>query len=193
VRPMLVEAIDKEATIDHDAVASAIVVADQAMGHGSQSIADIVVVSGELDRSRTREVAGAIERLNHALRSEQRPYVLIGPGRWGSRDPWLGIPVTWPQVSGARTIVETDFRDLLIEPSQGSHFFHNLTALGVTFFTVHSQGEGRIDWQWLGCQQAQCEELEGRVRHIRLERPLEVLVDGAAGRGVILEGKPARK
>jgi CheY-like chemotaxis protein len=190
VRPMIVEAVGDGATISAEALDSAIVVSDRAMGHGrSRAIADIVVVASDLERARTRDVAGIVERLNQELRAQKRPYVLIGPGRWGSRDPWLGIPVTWPQVAGAKAIVETDFVDLEVEPSQGSHFFHNLTALGVTFLAVPRQGSGRINWAWLGAQPAVREELGGRVRHIRLEQPLEVLVDGAAGRGVILPGE----
>ena len=190
VRPMIVEAVDEGATIDAEALASAIVVSDRAMGHGrSRAISDIVVVASDLERARTRDVAGVVERLNHELRAAGRPYVLIGPGRWGSRDPWLGIPVTWPQVAGAKAIVETDFKDLEVEPSQGSHFFHNLTALGVTFLAVPRQGAGRINWPWLRAQPAVRAELDGLVRHIRLEQPLEVLVDGAAGRGVILAGE----
>jgi CheY-like chemotaxis protein len=187
VRPMFVERLDRETSIDNDTMASAIVSSERAMGHGRMhTVSDIVVVSADLDRARTREVSSVIDRLNHALRTEGRPYVLIGPGRWGSRDPWLGIPVSWPQVSGARAIVETDFCDLQVEPSQGSHFFHNLTSFGVAFLTVRRDGEGRINWAWLSAQPAVQEEMAGQVRHIRLEKPLQVLVNGATGRGVIL-------
>ncbi|HSN53143.1 MAG TPA: hypothetical protein VLT32_00655, partial [Candidatus Sulfomarinibacteraceae bacterium] len=114
--------------------------------------------------------------------------ILIGPGRWGSSDPWLGIPVTWPQISTVRAIVETDFADLQVEPSLGSHFFHNLTCFGVAFFAVHElEGRGSINWDWLDRQATRWSALDGSIRHIRLENPAQVLVDGAASRGVILE------
>ena len=141
-----------------------------------------------MDRSQTTEAAAAIEQLNRNLRREGRQSILIGPGRWGSRDPWLGIPVTWPQISTARAIVETDFTDLQVEPSLGSHFFHNLTCCGVAFFDVHEQNEsGVINWDWLDRQETENEALDGVVRHLRLEQAAQVLVDGATSRGVILE------
>ena len=127
-------------------------------------------------------------RLKRELREAGRSCILIGPGRWGSRDPWLGIPVTWPQISTARAIVETDFGDLEVEPSQGSHFFHNLTSSGVAFLAVHRQQDGgAINWEWLDAQPIVTQELGGAVRHIRLERPVRVLVDGASNRGVVVQ------
>ena len=90
-----------------------------------------------------------IGRLNSRLLAEKVPYVLIGVGRWGSRDPWLGIPVTWDQVAGAKVIVEAGLRDLKVTPSQGSHFFQNLTSFQVGYFTVNAD-EGFVDWAWLG-------------------------------------------
>ncbi len=189
VRPMMVASVDRAMTIAPDSIGSAVVFAERAMGHGrSTDISDLVVVAASLDRARTTEVAAAVERYNRVLRGASRPYVLIGPGRWGSRDPWLGVPVAWPQVSGARAIVETDFADLQVEPSQGSHFFHNLSALGVSFFSVPTNSEGRIDWTWLEAQPTASQELDGLVRHIRLASPLEVVVDGTVGRGVIRAG-----
>jgi DNA-binding response OmpR family regulator len=189
VRPMMVASVDRSVTIAPESVGSAVVFAERAMGHGrATDISDVVVVAAGLDRARTGDVAAAVERYNRVLREASRPYVLIGPGRWGSRDPWLGIPVSWPQVSGARAIVETDFVDLQVEPSQGSHFFHNLSALGVSFFSVPTNSEGHIDWAWLEAQPAASQELDGLVRHIRLPSPLEVVVDGTVGRGIIRAG-----
>jgi len=110
----------------------------------------------------------------------------MGPGRWGSRDPWLGIPVSWSQISAARVIVETDFADLEVEPSQGSHFFHNLTSFGISYLCVARRStESFIDWRWLDAQPAMQEEVGGSVRHIRLAAPLRVVVDTAKGRGTI--------
>ncbi len=83
------------------------------------------------------------------------PYILIGLGRWGSADPWLGIPVTWEQISGARVIVESGLKDIKVTPSQGSHFFQNLTSFRVGYFTVNpEEGEGFLDWDWLAAQPA---------------------------------------
>jgi hypothetical protein len=110
--------------------------------------------------------------------------VLIGVGRWGSADPWLGIPVTWDEISGARVIVESGFRDVRVTPSQGSHFFQNLTSFQVGYFTVNAEaGEGFVDWDWIAAQPA-----DGAlpfVRHLRFDRPLVVRMGGKDGRGVI--------
>ena len=136
------------------------------------------------------EVAEAVSYFNSKLNQEGRPYLLIGVGRWGSNDPWLGIPVKWDQVSGARVIVEAGFRDFRVTPSQGSHFFQNLTAFQVGYFTVNPDaGEGFIDWEWLG-EQMPVEERDC-VRHLRFETALEVVMNGRANAGVVV--KPAFK
>ena len=125
-------------------------------------------------------------RLNGLLLSQRRPYALIGVGRWGSRDPWLGIPVTWDQVAGAQVIVEAGLRDLNVTPSQGTHFFQNLTSFNVGYFTVNPEtGDGEIDWDWLDAQPAASQA--AHVRHIRLERPILVLMDGKKNEGLILK------
>ena len=135
----------------------------------------------------TQQVAKELEEINRALLGEQRPYLLIGFGRWGSSDPWLGIPVNWGQVSGARAIVETSLPGFDIEPSQGSHFFHNITSLQVSYFHVHHEDASAVDWAWLNAQPS----VVGTdlVRHIRLEEPIVIRVDGRSGSGIIL--KPA--
>ena len=130
------------------------------------------------------EIAVEIESLNSVLDLEQRPYVLIGFGRWGSSDPWLGIPVTWPQISGARVIIEATLPEMHVDASQGSHFFHNLLSFHVQYFTVRHTGEYAIDWAWLDRQPALAET--DFLRHVRLAEPLQVRVDGRCGRGVIL-------
>ncbi|MGV8041869.1 MAG: hypothetical protein AB2L07_18020 [Thermoanaerobaculaceae bacterium] len=158
-----------------------------ALGHGSvRDLRDVVLVLADLDRARTVEVAGVLERIDRSLRQAGRPYLLVGPGRWGSRDHWLGIPVAWSQVSGARAIVETDFVDLVGDPSQGSHFFHHLTAAGIPFLGVHHGDGGRINWEWLCAQPAMVTACEGKVRHLRLDGPLEVRVDGRRREGVVV-------
>lgn len=108
---------------------------------------DVVYVrSGTFDTSRTQRIASEIGELNNRLRSEKRPYVLVGPGRWGSSDPWLGTPVKWPSISEAKVIVECGLENFRVEPSQGTHFFQNLTSFGVGYLTINPfMGDGRFD------------------------------------------------
>ena len=162
------------------------------LGHGRvEGIHDLVVVDFQrFERARSRDAATEIGRLNRALLARGAPYLLIGVGRWGSRDPWLGIPVTWDQVAGARVIVEAGLRDLRVEPSQGSHFFQNLTSFHVGYFTVNpaaasAGSEGFVDWDWLDAQPALSEH--AHVRHLHLESPILVKMDGRKGEGVILK------
>ncbi len=158
----------------------------QVLGHGRiRDIRDLVVVDREsYDRLRSVETAREIARLNAQLSKEGRPYVLIGVGRWGSRDRFLGIPVTWDQISGARAIVEAGFRDLVVTPSQGTHFFENLVTNGVGYFTVNPErGEGSLDWDWLARQPATSER--AAVRLLRLEAPVSVHMRGGCSDGWI--------
>jgi hypothetical protein len=188
VRPLVVESVHAGVHLDSATCDRALVYSESALGHGrTTGVADLIVIDPDrFDRSATSRAAAVIDRLNRDLRRAGRTSVLIGPGRWGSQDPWLGIPVSWSQISTARAIVETDFSDLQVEPSQGSHFFHNLTCFRVAFLAAHARGGPvRIDWEWFRSQPALVEELDGSLRHLRLEEPLEILVDGASGRGVI--------
>jgi CheY-like chemotaxis protein len=158
------------------------------LGNGRiEGIRDLVVVDFQrFERARSREAAAEVGRLNGLLRASGTPYVLIGVGRWGSRDPWLGIPVTWDQVSGAQVIVEAGLRDLSVTPSQGTHFFQNLTSFNVGYFTVNPEaGDGLIDWAWLEAQPAVSNAVH--VRHLRLEQPLLVLMNGKQSEGLILK------
>lgn len=158
------------------------------LGHGKiTGMRDLVVVDyHRFDRLRSVEVAEQVARINAALQDEGVPYLLIGVGRWGSMDRHLGIPVTWNQIAGARVIVESGFKDLQVTPSQGTHFFQNLTSLNVGYFTVNPQaGEGFIDWDWLAAQPALGET--EFVRHIRLTEGVRVTMNGRTGEGVILK------
>ena len=161
------------------------------MGNGSiDDLHDVVVVDfHRFDRSMSRAAASEIARFNAGLLREGRPYLLLGVGRWGSTDPWLGIPVSWDQISGARVIVESGFRDFRVTPSQGSHFFQNLTSFQVGYFTVNADvDEGFIDWDWLAAHAALGEMQH--VRHLRFDRPLVVKMNGRRNEGVIY--KPGR-
>ena len=112
---------------------------------------------------------------------------MIGFGRWGSSDPWLGIPVNWGQISGARVIVEATLEGMTIEPSQGAHFFHNISSFRVSYFTVHHESATPIAWDWLSRQRVVRQT--DYVRHVELDQPLLVKVDGRSGRGTVSYGK----
>ena len=158
------------------------------LGNGRiENLQDLVVVDSQrFERSRSQEVAKAVAHFNGLLSSENRPYLLIGVGRWGSNDPWLGIPVDWDEISGARVIVEAGFHDFRVTPSQGSHFFQNLTAFQIGYFTVNPDaGEGSVDWEWLS-QQPSVQE-DGCVRHLRFDAPMRVVMNSRKSQGVIFK------
>lgn len=156
------------------------------MGNGCiDGIRDIVFVdAASFDRGRSAEVATVVAGINERLAHERRPYVLIGPGRWGSFDPWIGIPVTWHQISWARLIAEAPARDLPIEPSQGTHFFHNMTSAGIGYFSLCENSEKEfIRWDLLHALPG--EEAAPGVWHVRLQQPLSVRMDGQTQEGII--------
>ncbi len=156
------------------------------LGNGRlEGLRDIVYVDAEaFDRGRSAEVASIVAEENERLARERRPYVLIGPGRWGSFDPWIGIPVAWHQISNARVIVEVPAKDLPMEPSQGTHFFHNMTSAGIGYFSLGESNENEfVRWDLL--RKLPGKEVAPGVRHVRLSRPLSVRMDGQAQQGVI--------
>jgi hypothetical protein len=159
------------------------------MGNGRWDILrDVVYVKPAAFEARfTPAIAGELEEVNQRLLEEDCPYLLIGFGRWGSSDPWLGIPVTWGQVSGARVIVEATLPGMDVEPSQGSHFFHNISSLGVGYLMIPHHARPPIDWAWLETRPAVAES--DHVRHVRLRRPLRVEIDGRKGRGAVWRGR----
>ncbi|HEX9638855.1 MAG TPA: PEP/pyruvate-binding domain-containing protein [Acidobacteriota bacterium] len=158
------------------------------LGNGAlEELRDLLVVDfHRFERSRSLQVAGEVARFNAELSAAGTPYILIGVGRWGSIDPLLGIPVTWDQISGARVIVESGFRDFVVTPSQGTHFFQNLTSCNVGYFTVNPEsGQGFVDWDWLAAQPARQEREFVRLLHF--DAPLAVRMNGKANQGVILK------
>ena len=161
--------------------------ADRVLGHGGdETIRDLVVVRPEaFEPRRTPEIAREVAALNERLLTEGRPYLLVGFGRWGTSDPWGGIPVAWGEICGARAVVEASLPAMRAELSQGSHFFHNVTSFRVFYFSLPESERDRLDWEWLAAQPAAGEtEL---VRHVRMPAPLSVRVDGRTGKGVILK------
>ncbi|MEZ5360375.1 MAG: PEP/pyruvate-binding domain-containing protein [Candidatus Zixiibacteriota bacterium] len=160
----------------------------QVMGNGVlDGIRDIIVVDKErFDRAKSIDVAREVGQYNLELKAEKRPYLLIGVGRWGSADPWLGIPVTWDEISGALVIVESGFKDMVVTPSQGTHFFQNLNAFKVGYFTVNSNLEREcLDWKWL--EQHEPVSDKGMTRHIRLKKALKIKMNGHRSEGVIIK------
>ena len=160
------------------------------LGHGiSEDVMDVVYVkTGEKFSAQNNPyVAEDIEQINRKFLAEGKNYVLIGPGRWGSSDYWLGIPVKWPHISAARVIVEAGLENFRVDPSQGTHFFQNLTSFGVGYFTVNSfKNEGIYNQALLDSMPA-VEETQ-YVRHVRFDRPLKIMMDGMKQEGVVVLG-----
>jgi hypothetical protein len=194
IRPLTLSRNTEDLALDDVRPDQLICQSSKVLGNGRiDDLHDIVVVDSQrFERSRSQEVAEAVARLNRQLCDENRPYLLIGVGRWGSTEPWLGIPVEWDEISGARVIVEAGFRDFRVTPSQGSHFFQNLTAFRVGYFTVNPDaGEGSVDWQWL-TEQPSIEE-QGCVRHLQFAEPIRVVMNSRTSQGVIFkpEARPS--
>jgi hypothetical protein len=146
----------------------------------------IVVDRSDFERAQSAESAEDVARFNTQLNAEGRPYGLIGVGRWGSTQPWLGIPVKWEDISGARVIVEAGFRDARVTPSQGTHFYQNLSSFNVGYFSVNANiGEGSVDWAWLRDQPEVASR--GCVRHLRFSAPAVAIMNGHERRGVLLK------
>lgn len=188
IRPLVLSREGEELRMEEVDPARLICHSRMVLGNGRiQNLQDIIVVDSQrFARGRTREVAEAVAQFNARLSDANCPYLLIGVGRWGSNDPWLGIKVGWDEISGARVIVEAGFRDFHVTPSQGSHFFQNLTTFQVGYFTVNPDaGEGSLDWPWLAAQPA-VEEI-GCVRHLRFTKPLLVLMNGRTSEGMIFK------
>lgn len=188
IRPMVGGGAAGKIRVDGASAEDAVCLSHLALGDGRVGgVADLVYVpAATFDRAKTVQIAHEIGTLNGRLVAERRPYALIGPGRWGSADRWLGIPVSWAQISGAACIVETDMHDIKVEPSQGSHFFQNMTSLGIAYFTVNFGGTGgHLDMPWLDAQPARTET--PFVRHLRFDSPLEIAVDGRSKAGVVMK------
>ena len=188
IRPLVLSLEAEELDVDNVAQEDVICQSRQVLGNGAiRGLHDIVVVDIErFDRSKSCDVATELSLINAKLLAQKKPYVLIGVGRWGSLDPWLGIPVTWDQISGASVIVESGFKDFNVTPSQGSHFFQNITSFRIGYFTVNAFTDmGFIDWDWLSKQPA-VEELTF-IRHLHFEDPLMVRINGHKNMGIIFK------
>ena len=188
IRPLVLSRESEELRMEDVEPEHLICQSSKVLGNGRmEDLQDVVVVDyHRFERGRSSEVARDVAYFNARLSEERVPYLLIGVGRWGSNDPWLGIPVEWDEIAGARVIVEAGFRDLRVTPSQGSHFFQNLTAFQIGYFTVNPDaGEGFVDWPWLNTVPAA--EEQGCVRHLHFEEPFRVVMNGRNSRGWIFK------
>lgn len=158
------------------------------LGHGIiNDVHDVIYVkTGAFNAANNQLIAYEIEKMNRQFTGSDKNYVLVGPGRWGSSDPWLGIPVKWPHISNAKVIVECGLENYRVDPSQGTHFFQNLTSFGVGYFTINPfKGDGWFDESFLN-QMPAIEETE-YLRHVRLESPMIIKMDGKRSLGVVMK------
>ncbi|MBU0711963.1 PEP/pyruvate-binding domain-containing protein [bacterium] len=185
VRPMVVSADEVDITQSEMTGDDVLLASETVMGNGiCTTISNIVYVKPDRFRKESaRDIVKELEQINLDLRTDGKRYLLIGFGRWGSRDPWLGIPVEWGQISSAKVIVESTLPEINVDLSQGTHFFHNINSFQVSYFSVHHSGKYKIDWDWLNQQPILSDQQF--VRHIQLASPIRVKVDGRSSKGVI--------
>lgn len=192
IRPIVSLKESQDVDLDGLYEEDCIITANLTLGNGLiKGLKDFVYVKPEtFDSAKTLEIAKIINELNSRFLAEGRNYILVGPGRWGSSDPWLGIPVKWSQISAARIIIESGLENYRIDPSQGTHFFQNLTSFGVGYFTINPYiNEGSFDLKFLENKEVYYEDKF--VRHIRFQEDMKVVIDAQKNRGVVL--KPGRK
>jgi CheY-like chemotaxis protein len=188
IRPIVHTEEAHSINLDHIKTEETIIYSETALGNGVfKGINDLVYIKPEsFNAANNKYVAIEIEKINSLFVKQGKGYVLIGPGRWGSTDPWLGIPVKWPQISAARIIIESGLKNYRIDPSQGTHFFQNLTSFRVGYFTINPYiNEGHYDVDFLNKLDVVYEDKF--IRHVRFEKPLEIMIDGKKHRGVILK------
>jgi hypothetical protein len=185
LRPMSARSTSADVSIASREIENALCYTHRAIGNGiDRSLTDIIYVKPDcFDVARTREIARQIAELNSRLARAGRKYLLVGPGRWGSQDPWLGIPVNWGDINGVGAVVETMSKLLKAEPSQGAHFFHNLASLDISYLCVTDRSPDQFDWSWLTAQPIHC-QTDGAA-HVKLNIPLEIKVDGRTSCGLI--------
>lgn len=188
IRPIVEEIIDDEIDFSNIKQEEAIIYSQTSLGHGIiKGIQDIVYVKPEsFDSVNNKKIVPVIEKINNEFIESGKNYILSGPGRWGSSDPWLGIPVVWSQISAARLIIESGLENYQIEPSQGTHFFQNLTSFKVGFFTINPfKKDGFWDLDYLSKFEAIYED--EFVRHIHFDKDLIIKIDGKQSKGVVLK------
>ncbi len=187
IRPMAISMHNRDVEITQKDINRAFCFSTMALGNGKfKDITDIIYVRPDLfDPAQTVEIAGEIGKYNQKMVHQNKKYLLIGPGRWGSADRWLGIPVTWNNISGIAAVVETTADNLKADPSQGSHFFHNITSLGISYLTIKENSKDFIDLKWL--QSIPPESETNYLRHVKLDRPITLKIDGKKSRAVLIQ------
>ncbi len=186
MRPLVISDEMEELEIDEHTNEEVICHSNLVLGNGlTKGVYDVVFVDRDkFDRSKSNDVVQEISQFNATLLNEKRNYVLIGVGRWGTLDHWLGIPVAWSHINGAKAIVESNFKDFNVSPSQGTHFFQNLTSFKVGYFTVDDhKGLGFLDWDWLKSIKPFKERKY--TTHLRFDKPIIIKLNGRKGKGVI--------
>jgi hypothetical protein len=188
MRPMAADVEPFDVKITPQDMEKAFCFSTQALGNGkTNDISDILYVKPEdFKPESTVAMAKEVSRLNAELVKEKRPYLLVGPGRWGSADRWLGIPVQWHDISGVNAIIELEDNSLRADPSQGTHFFQNITSLGVHYVTVSEASGDRFDWEWIRSLRAVRETQF--LRHVRLDKPFVLKIDGKTSHCVMIAG-----
>jgi hypothetical protein len=187
IRSMVPPGKSHDFVIEEYNPATDICYSENALGNGIiDHIRDIVYVKSSFDMTNSARTVLQLRSLNSKLMAEGTRYMLVGPGRWGSADPWLGIPVIWSDIAGAKVIIETPFKERAIDPSQGSHFFHDLISSQVGYL-ITKAGKGNIDDRWLDSLPV-IEDLP-EVRHAKAPFELTVMIDGKHGRAVVQKGK----
>ena len=186
IRPMAVNRSNLSIDISDDDISRAFCYSTMALGNGQvEEIQDIIFVNPDtFDAADTINIATEIAQVNKEMIGRHQKYLLIGPGRWGSADRWLGIPVRWTDISGVGAIVETTIEGFKADPSQGSHFFHNITSLGISYLNTTESGEDFIDWKWLRSLPTVADT--PHLKHVRVQKPLIIKIDGIESRGVII-------
>ncbi len=188
IRPIVETQEKNKVQVDVCKPKKAVIISHNALGNGIiDDVHDFVYVKPDaFDPAKTKEIAQVIEERNNEIKANGENYILVGPGRWGSNDPWLGVPVKWAQISAARLIVESGLKNFQIDPSQGTHFFQNLTSFNVGYFTINPfRKEGHYDLDFLDNQPAVYED--EFVRHVRFDEPLIIKIDGSKKRGIVMK------
>ncbi|MFA5417976.1 MAG: PEP/pyruvate-binding domain-containing protein, partial [Bacteroidales bacterium] len=179
IKPLISNTMECHIDLEEEDKDSILLYSEKGMGNGIvDDVTDVIYVDlNQFDKLKTREMALEIEKLNQEMIRQKRKYILIGPGRWGTRDRWIGIPVKWHMISNARVIVETSFDDFPLDASSGSHFFHNVTSMNVGYFTVQPElSNSYINYKILDKQPL---IFQGDYfKHIRFKSPVTVKMDG---------------
>jgi hypothetical protein len=187
IRPMSAREEMLEVEITDDDRISAFCISHQALGNTtSNEIFDLVhVIPDKFDPAKSTDIASEIAQINATLLKDNKKYILIGPGRWGSADHWLGVPVAWEDICGVVAIIETTHPLINAEPSQGSHFFHNIITLGISYFNISDAEDDQLDWNWI--QSLPISQKTAHVIHSSTDQPFTLKVDGREHIGMLMK------